>query len=96
MAQGDPLDVPQGLGGLLAAQLGAANQDLNLHARNGAQRMADGAGAFAEILRLDYVDGKRRVDYAQATGIRHVEESGSGRTRILDATTQGMAGSKTS
>ena len=54
---------------------------LKLHAHNGAQRMADGASAFAENLRYDYLEGKERVSFAESTGVRHVEESGAGRAR---------------
>jgi hypothetical protein len=86
-------DIPPGFGAAIASELASLNLDLQTHARNGAQRQADGAAALAEFTRLDYIDGKRRVDYAQATGIRHVEESGSGRVRNLDATVAGQAGS---
>ena len=56
---------------------------LRTHALNGAQRMADGAGLYAENLRYGYLTGKDRVSFAEATGVRHVEESGSGRVREL-------------
>lgn len=58
------------------------------HLVNGAQRQADGAGLYAENLRYDYLVQKGRVSFAESTGIRHTEESGSGRARILDATTK--------
>lgn len=64
----------------------ATREMLRGHLLNGAQRQADGAAHYAENLRYDYLIGKARVDFAQATGVRHVEESGSGRVRILDAT----------
>lgn len=54
---------------------------LKMHALTGAQRQADGAGAFAENLRYDYLEGKERVSFAESTGVRHVEESGAGRSR---------------
>ena len=54
---------------------------LMLHANNGAQRQADGAAAYAENLRYGYLTGKDRVSFAEATGVRHVEESGSSRSR---------------
>lgn len=68
---------------------GVANM-LQQHALNGAQRMADGAGHYAENLRYAYLIGKDRVSFAESTGVRHVEESGSGRTRNIDNT--GMPG----
>lgn len=57
---------------------------LKLHALNGAQRQADGAAHYAENLRYDYLEGKDKVSYADSTGIRHVEESGSGAARFLE------------
>ena len=57
---------------------------LMTHAMNGAQRQADGAAAYAENLRYDYLEGKDKVSFAESTGVRHVEESGSGRSRIID------------
>lgn len=58
---------------------------LKLHAHNGAQRQADGASLYAENLRYDYLEGKDKVSFSESTGVRHVEESGSGRVRGLDA-----------
>lgn len=55
-----------------------------MHAHNGAQRQADGSAHYAENLRYDYLEGKDKVSFAESTGVRHVEESGSGRTRVLD------------
>lgn len=86
-------DIPDGFASSIASHLASMNLDLQGHMRNGAQRQGDGASALAEFTRLDYIDGKRRVDYAQATGIRHVEESGSGRVRTLDASTAGQQSS---
>ncbi len=57
---------------------------LKLHAHNGAQRQADGASLYAENLRYDYLEGKDKVSFAESTGVRHVEESGSGRSRLID------------
>ena len=59
---------------------------LKMHAHNGAQRLSDGAGLYAENLRYDYLEGKDKVSFAESTGVRHVEESGSGRVRGLDNT----------
>lgn len=59
---------------------------LTQHALNGAQRQADGAALYAENLRYDYLEGKERVSFAESTGVRHVEESGSSRART---TTEG-------
>jgi len=56
-----------------------------MHAHNGAQRQADGAAHYAENLRYDYLEGKNTVSFAESTGVRHTEESGSGRVRILDS-----------
>lgn len=57
---------------------------LKLHAFQGAQRDAAGDGSYRENLRYDYLEGKDKVSFAESTGVRHVEESGSGRTRLLD------------
>lgn len=54
---------------------------LKLHAHNGGQRIADGASAYAENLRYDYLEGKNSVSFSESTGVRHVEESGSSRAR---------------
>lgn len=54
---------------------------LKMHCLNGAQRQADGAAALAEAIRYGYQTGKDRVSFAEATGVRHVEESGSSRSR---------------
>lgn len=54
---------------------------LKMHAHNGAQRQADGAGAYVENLRYDYLEGKASVSFAESLGVRHVEESGSSRSR---------------
>lgn len=56
------------------------------HCMNGAQRQADGAGLYAENLRYAYLQGKDRISFAESTGVRHVEESGSSRART---TTEG-------
>ena len=57
---------------------------LRTHALNGSQRQADGAALYAENLRYDYLIGKNRISFAESVGVRHVEESGSGRVRIQD------------
>lgn len=67
------VDLPDNIMGLLLK-----------HAADAGQRQSDGASLYAENLRYDYLIAKSRVDFAQSTGIRHVEESGSGRSRILD------------
>lgn len=54
---------------------------LKMHALNGSQRMADGAGHYAENLRYDYLEGKERVSFAESAGYRMTTESGSGRSR---------------
>ena len=54
---------------------------LMLHANNGAQRQADAAAAYADDARRAYLTGKDRISFAEATGVRHVEESGSSRSR---------------
>ena len=54
---------------------------LKLHALNGAQRSADGAAAYAENLRYDYLEGKDSQSISEGLGYRVVTESGSGRTR---------------
>ena len=59
---------------------------LKMHALNGGQRLSDGAGLYAANLRYDYLEGKDKVSFAESTGVRHVEESGSGRVRGLDST----------
>lgn len=54
---------------------------LKLHAHGGIQRSADGVGAYLENLRYDYLEGKAAVSFAESLGVRHVEESGSSRSR---------------
>lgn len=54
---------------------------LKLHALNGSQRQADGAAAYAENLRYDYLEGKNNQSISEGLGYRVVTESGSGRTR---------------
>lgn len=56
---------------------------LKMHAHNGAQRAADGAGIMVENLRYDYLEGKDKVSFAEGTGVRLVTESGSGAARDL-------------
>ena len=56
---------------------------LKMHALNGAQRQSDGAGAYIENLRYDYLEGKNMVSQTESLGHRIVTESGSGRTREL-------------
>lgn len=54
---------------------------LMVHAMNGAQRQADGAAAYAENLRYDYLEGKNGVSSSEAVGERRMDESGAGRAR---------------
>jgi hypothetical protein len=44
-------------------------------------RRIDGADHYAENLRYDYLEGKNTVSFAEGTGQRVANESGSGRTR---------------
>ena len=62
---------------------GVANL-LNQASMVGLQRSVDGAGHYAENLRYKYLIDKDRVSFAESTGVRAVEESGSGRVRGLD------------
>ena len=66
---------------------------LRTHALNGAQLQANGAMLYAENLRYGYLIGKDRISFAESTGVRHVEESGSGRVRILDSSVAAQPGS---
>ncbi len=77
------------LGNLLAGAAFAVLNDndydlMKGHMHGGSQRRADGADHYAENLRYGYLTGKDRVSFAESTGIRHTEESGSGRARIID------------
>lgn len=54
---------------------------LKLHAHQSAQKAQDGVTALLEAGRYDYLEGKDKVSFAESTGVRHVEESGSGRAR---------------
>lgn len=54
---------------------------LKMHAMNGSQRQADGAAAYAENLRYDYLEGKSNVSLTEGLGARYVTESGAGQTR---------------
>ena len=49
------------------------------------QRQNDGANALAEFTRLGHIKDMSQITYVGAMAARHVEESGSGRVRILDA-----------
>ena len=67
--------------------LTAEDYDLiKMTVHGGNSRRQDGADHYAENLRYGYLVGKDRVSFAEATGVRHVEESGSGRVRGLDPT----------
>ena len=68
----DPTDLPPGLQSLL-----------QVHAVNGAQRQADNAQHYSDNLRYQYLT-QNGVQEANAT--RMVDESGSGRSRVIDNT----------
>ena len=57
---------------------------LKMNVHGGNTRRQDGADHYAENLRYGYLVGKDRVSFAESTGIRHTDESGSGRSRIID------------
>ena len=69
----EPVDIPPNI-------MSALQQ----HILVGAQRQADGASAHAEHVRTAYLIGKDRISFAESTGVRAVEESGSGRARNID------------
>lgn len=46
---------------------------LKIHAHNGAQRQADGAGAYVENLRYDYLEGKDRLSQEGSVGWRYLQ-----------------------
>lgn len=46
---------------------------LKMHALNGSQRQADGAAAYAENLRYDYLEGKSNVSLPEALGPRYIQ-----------------------
>lgn len=54
---------------------------LKMHCHNGAQRSADGVGAYLENLRYDYLEGKERVSSSESLGERRMDEAGAGRAR---------------
>ena len=80
MAAPDPAISLDAVSATVAVQ--AANGFVSAVA-NANSRAIEGHNFMAEYLRFDAVDSKKRVDYAQAVGIRHVEESGSGMARYL-------------
>jgi hypothetical protein len=67
---------------------------LKMGAHGDAERRRQGADHYAENLRYGYLVGKDRVSFAESTGVRHVEESGSGRSRIIDYGPVPTAGGK--
>ena len=77
------VDMPESTQGLVVSMSALAHQ-----------RQADGAAAFAEMLRAHNLKMLGMVNLAESLGVRHVEESGSGRVRVLDATTSGLQPSK--
>ena len=48
---------------------------LEMHALNGAQRTADGASNGAEAMRLDYLEGKRKMDIRESTALQEARAS---------------------
>ena len=48
---------------------------LEVHAVNGAQRAADGASNGAEAMRLDYLEGKRKMDIRESTALQEARAS---------------------
>ncbi len=54
---------------------------IKLHAHNSSQRRADGADAYAENARYDYLEGKNNMSIAEGFGYRSGSESGGGSTR---------------
>ena len=48
---------------------------LEVHAVNGAQRAADGASHVAEAMRLDYLEGKRKMDIRESTALQEARAS---------------------
>ncbi len=76
----DPTDLPGGIQSLLQQ-----------HAVNGAQRQADGAAHYAENLRYGFLTSQASVG---AKAIQTLDESGSGRARIIDNTAQPTSSSK--
>ena len=74
--------------------LTAEDYDLmKVRSHGDAERRTQGADHYAENLRYDYLVGKNRISFAESTGIRHTEESGSGRARLVDYGAVPAAGS---
>lgn len=46
---------------------------MTMHAMNGAQRAANGADAYAENLRYDYLEGKSNVSMTEGLGVRYIQ-----------------------
>ena len=46
---------------------------LKMHCLNGAQRQADGAAAYAENSRYDYLEGKSNVSLTEGLGVRYIQ-----------------------
>lgn len=46
---------------------------LKMHCLNGAQRQADGAAAYAENLRYDYLEGKAVISSTESLGMRYIQ-----------------------
>lgn len=56
-------------------------QMLTTHTLNGAQITADGRSALAEFTRLDHIRASNTISFREATGVRHVTESGNNSTQ---------------
>ncbi len=76
-----------------AITLDAASATVLLQSVNNALvQGANGMTVISEQLRYDYMDRSKRVSFADATGVRHVEESGSGAARYLASMTSPLQG----
>ena len=51
---------------------------------HGAQRWSDAVDTYQEDARRHWLNEVGKINYAQSTAIRHVEESGSGHVRFLE------------
>jgi len=63
----DPIQDEEEMGQEVTAEM------LRLHALNGSQRQADGASAYAENLRYNYLEGKDTVSLTEALGPRYMQ-----------------------
>ena len=49
------------------------------------ERWSDAVDTYIDDAHRDFLLERGKLNYADATAVRHVEESGSGRVRVLDA-----------